>query len=510
MNSIDGAKVQPNQQALFISRDLVEDGMHLISAVTLVLIAISCFMISTPTGVIATLLATIALAIVHPTSLPIVIVTSFLYQNTIIAAFWPLLASGDDFDALRGANFVILVAATAVCMLAALVDPRRLPLDTRKWLLASLLVICIVTLYLGIGAGRGVPRDAIVYFRNTVTPIACFAIGLVIASLYSRQTGRAIVALGIGALFFGYCELFFAMDFLSIFNGDEYIRARIARQIETGYWERILEETGFVLQGLEDVMMTPLFNIPGYSGELPQIFRLSGPNFHPISFAYALAIISIWLVFKNRFTFLIAAAPLLIIIGSKGALITVMMALSLKLAIVIMSARAAIFGLLAGSFSYILLAIAYGRSVNDYHVLGLLAGLRDFARNQIGQGLGFGGNLSSTIEGKLDWSRSQLQGVADIPVESAVGVMLFQMGVAAFVYFGFLAAIAHKCAGLYLKQNNADALCGFLMISIIATNGVLQEEAFFSPLALGFALLLVGLCLGRNFSQMDQMRLKTL
>ena len=112
---------------------------------------------------------------------------------------------------------------------------------------------------------------------------------------------RAIVALGIGALLFGYCELFYGMDFLSIFNGDEYIQRRIARQIEVGYWERVLADTGFVLRGLEDVMRTPLFNIPGYSNVLPHVFRLSGPNFHPISFAYALAIISIWLSFKGIF-----------------------------------------------------------------------------------------------------------------------------------------------------------------------------------------------------------------
>lgn len=501
MNSSNSANIQTDQRPFFISKEKAEDSLHLLSAIGLMLIAISCFVISTPVGALATFIATLALAIVHPTSLPTVVVTSFLYQNTFIAAFWPLLDSGDAFDALRGANFVILVVSTAACTLAAMVDPRRLPLQARQLLLFGLLVIGIVTLYMALGAVRGVPRDAIVYFRNTVTPIACFVIGLVIASLYSKETRRAIVVLGLGAIFFGYCELFFAMDFLSIFNGDEYIQRRILQQIESGRWERILEETGFVLRGLEDVMMTPLFNITGLADVMPHVFRLSGPNFHPISFAYALAIISIWLFFKNRFGFLLAAAPLLIIIGSKGAIIAVLMGLALKLAIVIMPARTAIFGFLAGATIYILLAIVYGRSVNDYHVLGLLAGLRDFVGNPIGQGLGFGGNLSTSIEGNLDWSRSQQQGIADIPVESAVGVMLYQMGVAALVYFGFLAAIAHKCARLYIRQGNADALCGFLLIVIIATNGMLQEEAFFSPLALGFAMLLVGLCLGRSFSE---------
>ncbi|MFN7025070.1 MAG: hypothetical protein ACK4QP_11215 [Pseudorhizobium sp.] len=499
MRSDQSASLEADRPAFSVSQSFAEDCMHLVSAATLMLIAISCFVISTTLGVAAVFIATATVASVRPTSLPTVIVTSFLYQNTVISAFGPLVGSGDAFDALRGANFVVLVAATAVCIFAALVDPRRIPYETRKWLLASVLVLGVITVYLGLGAARGAPRDALVYFRNTVTPVACFIIGLTVASLYKMEMRRAIVALGGGALVFGYCELFFAMDFLSLFNGDEYIQRRIVRQIETGYWERILKDSGFVLRGLEDVMMTPLFNIPGYSDVLPQVFRLSGPNFHPISFAYALAIISIWLIFRNRFGFLIAAAPLLVIIGSKGAMIAVLMALALKFAVGVMPPRTAILGFIAGSLGYITIAVIYGRSVNDYHVLGLLAGLRDFFRNPIGQGLGFGGNLSSSIEGNLDWSRSQLEGIADLPVESAVGVMLYQMGIAALLFFAFLTAIARKCAGLYLRRRNPDALCGFMLVTIISVNAVLQEEAFFSPLALGFALMLVGITMGRTF-----------
>jgi hypothetical protein len=492
-------------RSFLVPKKIADDGLHLICAVTLMLIAISCFVISIPTGVVATLVATIIFAIVCPTSLPAIIVTSFLYQNTFIAVFWPLLDSNNSFDELRGANFVILTTATSVCILAWLVGPKRLPLKTRKWLFVSLLLIGIIVLYLGLGAARGEARDAIIYFRNTVTPIACFSIGLVIASYYSKETRRAIIVLGIGALIFGYCELFFGIDFLSVFNGDEYIKAGIIKQIKSGYWERVLQETGFVLINLEDVLMTSLFNISGLENVLPKVLRLGGPNFHPISFAYAIAIISIWLTFNNRFAFLIAATPILVIVGSKGAIIAVIMALAVKLAIIIFPVRIAILGFLTGSVCYIVFAVIYGISVNDFHVLGLLAGLRDFANNPAGQGLGFGGNLSSTVEGVLDWSRAQDQGIADIPVESAVGVMLYQMGIMAFVFFGFLAAIAHKCVNLYFKQKNHDALCGFVLVVIISTNGILQEEAFFSPLALGFALLLVGICFGRSFSGADNL-----
>lgn len=483
-----------------LPQQILQDLLHLGAAFVLIAIAILCSIISLPFGVTLGFFATIVFALVHPTGLPTMVTASFLYQNTVIAIFAPLVGSNDAFDMLRGTNFVLLVAATAICVLAAVVHTGRLSPEARRWLLASIALITLVTMYLVLGAVRGNPRDAIVYFRNIVTPVACFLIGFLISTFYRTEMRRPIIALGSGAILYGYCELLYGMEFLSLFHGDEYIQRRIVRQIETGHWERILHETGFVLRNLEDVMMTPLFNIPGIGDMLPKVFRLSGPNFHPISFAYALSIISMWQVFRNRWLFVFLAFPVLLVVGSKGALIALVAAVALKIALMMLPSRGAIAALLAGALLYIGAAIVYGRSVGDYHVLGLLAGIRDFTHNPLGVGLGFGGNLSGSIEDKVDWVRWQAQGIADIPLESAIGVMMYQMGIAAFAFLIFLALLARKCLSLYYMTGDPDGLFAFHVIVMITINAILQEEAFFSPLALGFALLLVGSWFGRTLS----------
>jgi hypothetical protein len=130
-------------------------------------------------------------------------------------------------------------------------------------------------------------------------------------------------------------------------------------------------------------------------------------------------------------------------------------------------------------------------------VLGLIAGVRDFLGNPLGQGLGLGGNLSSTSI-NLDWDRAQGEGAAAVPVESAVGVMLYQMGIGSFVFFGFLAALAVSAGRRLIETGRPDFLFAFVAIVTISANAVLQEEAFFSPLALGLALLLTGVSFGTH------------
>ncbi|MCC2112943.1 MAG: hypothetical protein KDJ16_12995, partial [Hyphomicrobiales bacterium] len=143
--------------------------------------------------------------------------------------------------------------------------------------------------------------------------------------------------------------------------------------------------------------------------------------------------------------------------------------------------------------------VVVGLDIEDYHVLGLMAGLRDFIADPLGQGLGIGGNLSSSVEGRLDWSWAQETGATAVPVESAVGVLLYQMGVGSFVLFGFLYALTRKCRQLYLATGNSSFLFGFVAIVGISTNAVLQEEAFYSPLALGLCLVFVAYTLGNHF-----------
>src|SRR5690606_20596905 len=209
---------------------------------------------------------------------------------------------------------------------------------------------------------------------------------------------------------YGYLELIFTMDFLALFHGDEYVQLNIWRQIQSGMWEKALQQTGFVMRGLEDVMTTSAFNLAIFDGILPKVFRIGGPNFHSIAYAYALAIFSAWLLFSGRWLLPVLAFPLMLIIGSKGALVMFVLLVLARIATAMFGPRFALGGVILGAVLWIAVSIVVGRT-SDYHVLGLFAGLREFLSNPIGQGLGFGGNLSSTTI-DMDWEQAQAQGAA--------------------------------------------------------------------------------------------------
>jgi hypothetical protein len=197
--------------------------------------------------------------------------------------------------------------------------------------------------------------------------------------------------------------------------------------------------------------------------------------------------------------------PHLLVTGSKGATFMLIVALGIRLIYRPSQARLALVGVIALSVTWTTAAIAYGATHGDYHVLGLIAGLRDFLANPFGQGLGFGGNLSSTSL-HVNWERAQRVGATTVPVESAVGVMLYQMGIGSFLFFGFLAALARYAWRQLIATGETDSLFAFVGIVTLSANAVLQEEAFYSPLALGFCLLLVGVALGTRWREAAEAR----
>jgi hypothetical protein len=478
----------------------LDAAMQVTLALAVTIVSVSSFAVSIVFGVAATFFMTLALTTVLPATMPIVVICTFLYQNMVVAWFTPYIPDNNAFDALRGANFIVVMTAYGAFFLASFDKRVRALPQLRPWLLWAVAVAGVVTLYLMLGVARGNAKDAILYFRNTITPLACFHLAIVAASLYRVDLRKSLLWLGSCIIVYGYCELIFTVDFLGLFNGDLYVQRSIKRQIDSGAFEQMLRETGYVIRGLQDIMTTTFFNTPLFADILPRVFRIGGPNFHPISYAYALGIIAVWLLFKGRWLLPLAALPLLLVIGSKGAMFMVMMALFVQIMRRPLGAGLTVLGVVGASATWIVAAIAYGSTHGDYHVLGFLAGLRDFLGNPAGQGLGFGGNLSSTSL-NLDWEHAQATGATTVPVESAVGVMLYQMGVGSVVFFAFLAALAWSARQAIMKTGNGDAWFAFVTVVTISANAVLQEEAFYSPLALGLALLLVGVSMGTSIRE---------
>lgn len=501
--SIRQAEAANGRSAALLSSSTREALLHLIAALLVTIASVSTFAVSTVFGVAATFAMSLAVATVLPASAPIILITSFLYQNMVVAWFTPFILDNNAFDALRGANFVVLVATYGAFFAASLQVRVRPFTQLRPWLLFSIALAGVVGFYLALGAVHGTPKDAIIYFRNTITPIACFHIAVVAASLYRVELRKTLLWLGAGAILYGYCELTFQLGFLGLFHGDQYVERAIRRQIETGEWEKTMRETGFVITGLKDVMLTNFFNLPLFNGIFPQVFRIGGPNFHPISYAYALAVLSTWLLFRGRWVLPLAALPLLLVVGSKGAMVMLLIAIAARVSLPVVGPRLTMLAVVCVSVLWVTVAIGYGSTHGDYHVLGMIAGVKGFMHNPFGQGLGIGGNLSSTTL-HVNWERAQATGATAMPMESAIGVMLYQMGLGSIVFFGFLAAIATTAYKLLIRTGNTEFLFAFVAVVVITANAVLQEEAFYSPLALGFCMLIIGTSFGSRFRDMHR------
>jgi hypothetical protein len=150
-----------------------------------------------------------------------------------------------------------------------------------------------------------------------------------------------------------------------------------------------------------------------------------------------------------------------------------------------------------GMIAFAVLAIRLGLQIGDYHVIGLMGGLDGFVQRPFGRGLGIGGNLSDSYF-SIDWSAAQAAGTIDGAVESAIGVLLYQMGIAAFVPLAFYFVVALKAWRLYASSGYlTQGLAGF-GVMVVLLNGLFQEEALFAPLALGLMLSLTGLVIGSH------------
>ena len=469
--------------------------LHVIVAIIVVVVSVSAFAVSTVFGIAATFLMTFAVAVVMPAAIPFVVAASFLFQNVVVAWYTPLITDNDAFDAMRGANFIITMAAFAAFLTAGFGARARAIPELRPWIIGIVAVLAVTMLYLGIGAVHGEAKDAVVYFRNIVTAIACFTIAIVAAGLYRIDLRTTVFWLAAAATVYGYCELVFTFDFLSLFHGDLYVERSLLQLQQSGEFERVLKETGFVIRNLQDVLTFNMFNLPALAGVLPKVFRIEGPTFHSISYAYGLAGSALFLLFNGRRLLPLLTLPLLIVIGSKGAMAMLLRGLFVQFAGPRLGARRTLLATRLCAVIWVVGSIYVGMHNGDYHVLGFFAGVREFMHNPLGVGLGLGGNLSSTTA-NVDWQMAQADGVAQTPMESAIGVMIYQMGIGSLAFLGFLVAIGIAGWKAFRRTGEFSQLFLPVVVIAISANAVLQEEAYFSPLALAFALLLGGVTLG--------------
>jgi hypothetical protein len=372
---------------------------------------------------------------------------------------------------------------------------KNYPVEVHRLMAWGMLALGMVGVYFLIGFGQD-PVAASVYLRNIVLPLFLFQLSLLTAATYEVRVTPFFVAIAVILILCGYIEFAFRDFWLDITNGQAFWRFEEIKATNSGVWEKEMRATGNVFVDLKDRFSFSFLNTPLLEGlGLSNILRIFGPNMSPISFGYGVAFFGLFLFSVGRPLLALAALPLVVFCSVKGALILTLFVCMAWLSTRILGAVATlILGMIALAL-YAILGIYTGLQIEDYHVLGFMGGWNGFLQSPFGRGLGVGGNLSEGYA-SIDWSAAQQAGAVDGAVESAVGVLLYQMGVAALIPLGFYLAMALSVWRLYASSGLLTQGLAAFGVMIVLVNGIFQEEALFAPPALGLLMCLTGLAIG--------------
>jgi hypothetical protein len=416
-----------------------------------------------------------------------------LYQNWFLGVF----SDGMDpsaFQVLQGTAF-LAVAVLAVVAAARVLWLERESVDRRVVALARLTcaAIAVAAAYTVLGALRGPPASAAVYFRATVSMLLALLVGLDVGRTWSYRTVAVgfLIALAFG-LVLTACEVLAPLTYYEATGAVSFMNHK--------YGPANQDWPLYTAQDVVNVRTAVLFNITG-SESSETSFRFGGPNQHPISYSYVLAVAAIVAVSLRQTWLLAVFLALLMSAGVKGSVILLLASVGLHVvwrttaSVRVLAAACAVF-----TAVYIGFGLAFGLANGDFHVIGFVGGVMGLLQNPIGHGIGVGGNLSADAQaGALAWQTLQHAGATDFALESAVGVLLYQMGVGTAVVLWAFAAVLRaarlreRVRGTSLQSNAVV----FIGLAVAVVNGVYQEEAY-SPYALGLLMLLGGVLIANG------------
>lgn len=447
--------------------------------------------------VVETMIA-VAIAIVMPAQGPVIAIFLMMFQNVFVSLFSPLVTEPSELEFLKGYNFLICAVMWLVALARAAVSRRSPALN--RMLLASTAVLAVMGVYFVIGLSRE-PKAAAIYLRNIALPLLLFQLALLAAANYRLRVTPYVVVIAVLVLLCGVVEFAFRDAWFDLTNGHAYWRLQEIKATNTGVWEREMRTTGKVIVGITDVFVVDFFNTSLLKDlGLGQMLRLYGPNISPVSFAYGVGFFALFLLAVGRGVLGGLALVLMMLCGVKGAAIMVLFVGAAWIGTVLIGPVLVLLGAVVVLAVYAAFVIHTGLQLGDYHVIGLMGGWNGFLHAPLGRGLGLGGNLTEGFAG-IDWQAAQQAGAVEGAAESSVGVLLYQMGVAALVPLGFYATVAWWCWRLYARSGILLLGMASFGVLIVLTNGLFQEEALFAPPAMGFMMLLAGLLLGSQIRQ---------
>lgn len=426
----------------------------------------------------------------------------FLFQNLLISIVSPSIDGESALTIMRSTNFVLTFSIWSAMVFSYCIGRHRYSGISKKFN-AIAVVMLIVIFYFAVGYVQY--KDAsIFYFRNIFTPLMFLHISLISFHKFSLKFKDIISALLVIILAFGYVEFALGQVFSEAINRDEYSKLSSLRSYvyPLGPWLENMEETGYVTRDIYESKKVFLFNFSLFSEFGKTILRPGGPNLHSISYAYVLAVFSLTLFAMGRKLYVLAALPMLLLIGSKGAMIFLLLSLAGLMAVSFSRSWKILYGFVGLLAAYATVALLTAIAVQNYHALGLIAGLKGFPLNPIGHGLGSSGILAIEFT-EIDWNAAQHSGSTDVVVESAIAVLLNQMGAATFAIIGLNIWLALQAWKWFQITGEKALAAATFMLLAITTNGIFHEEALFAPLAQGTVMIMVGFALGRHGSPVN-------
>lgn len=419
---------------------------------------------------------------------------ALLFQNTFVSLAINGVTSDDELDIIRGYNFVTLAVVWLVLTTGFLLDWGRRNRAADPFVKVLVGVYAVLGVYFLIGFSF-YGMAAIIYLRNIVTPFLLFQICMIAFLRQPVRLGQALTILSVLLVICGFVEFFWRETWLDLTNGYAFWERAAGPNYITMAYDKKLAETGIVATGFLDNIRITLFNSPLLADYEIQVMRLFGPNMHAISFAYALCFMSVFAFYRGRFLLGFALLTLLVLTSAKGPLIVFLLVAAAWVLFRLFGAGFAFACLVPALAVYAVAGIKLGLDIGDYHAIGFMGGLQEFLTNPIGRGIGAGGNLSSEFS-KINWEAAQAAGRTPFAVESAVGVLISQIGVFAFAVMGAYIWIAWRVLRIARETgNDLQAAAAFALATFVVA-GLFQEEAYFAPLALGVFMALAGMIVG--------------
>lgn len=445
-------------------------------------------------GILLAFVLVSATAILMPGMTLIVILFSFMFQNLIVSLLSGYIASDTEFDMIRAYNFFTVCITWLTVAVLTCTRYRPLPTMLVRFLKWTMIALVLVGLYFVLGFTL-YGMAAVVNLRNVAMPLLLFQISITLLAIHPVRLGPPLAGLGMLAMMCGFVEFVYRDFWLEVTNSVSYWNLTKAANWMSLALDKSARETGIVATGLTDTFRITFFNSPILEDIGIRVMRLFGPNMHAISFAYSVALFAMFALFRGRMLQATLLLLLLMLCSVKGAVLTVFMASVSFCVFLLFGGRVALGLHCIAACAFAVLGIVVGRQIGDFHVLGLMSGLREFLSNPLGHGIGAGGNLSPLFD-TIDWSEAQSLGYTPFPVESSVGVLLYQMGLSAVLVIGCYIWIARHLVKLAdYTGHPLHAGLGFAILWVV-TNGLFQEEAYFAPLALASLLAFAGVVLG--------------